>query len=52
LWVSEPIFKKCVKQEQDINKIDATSGATWSYNIFKAAVNEALKNAKSETKNP
>ena len=33
-------------EKQDINKVDAVSGATWSYNIFKASVNEALKNAK------
>jgi major membrane immunogen (membrane-anchored lipoprotein) len=29
----------------DINKVDATTGATWSYNIFKASVMEALKKA-------
>ena len=28
---------------QDINKVDAVSGATWSYNIFKESVKEALK---------
>ena len=28
---------------QDINKLDAVSGATWSYNIFRASVKEALK---------
>lgn len=28
---------------QNINKVDAVSGATWSYNIFRAAVIEALK---------
>lgn len=33
-------------EAQHIEKIDAVSGATWSYNIFKASVNEALKNAK------
>ena len=39
--------KKLVK-EQDIDKVDALSGATWSCNIFKASVNEALKNAWNE----
>jgi major membrane immunogen (membrane-anchored lipoprotein) len=39
--------KKLVK-EQDIDKVDAMSGATWSCNIFKASVNEALKNAYNE----
>lgn len=28
---------------QDINKLDALSGATWSYNIFRASVKDALK---------
>ncbi len=30
---------------QDINKVDAISGATWSYNIFRASVLEALEQA-------
>ena len=33
-------------QGKEIEKIDAISGATWSYNIFKASVKEALKKAK------
>jgi len=36
--------KKLIKT-QDINKIDATSGATWSYNIFRASAGEALRKA-------
>jgi uncharacterized protein with FMN-binding domain len=40
------IYPKKLMKKQDINKIDVISGATWSYNIFKASVNEALKNAK------
>jgi major membrane immunogen (membrane-anchored lipoprotein) len=39
--------KKLIKH-QDIDKVDAMSGATWSCNIFKASVNEALKNAINE----
>jgi major membrane immunogen (membrane-anchored lipoprotein) len=31
---------------QDSEKVDAISGATWSYNIFKASVEEALASAK------
>lgn len=42
----EPRYPKKLSETQDINKIDAISGATWSYNIFRASVNEALKNAK------
>jgi uncharacterized protein with FMN-binding domain len=29
-----------------VQAYDAVSGATWSYNIFKASVNNALENAK------
>lgn len=28
---------------QDISKVDAITGATWSFNIFKASVQEALQ---------
>lgn len=30
---------------QDLKKVDVISGATWSYNIFKASAEEALKKA-------
>lgn len=33
-------------EKQGIEKVDAVSGATWSYNFFKCATQEALKNAK------
>jgi major membrane immunogen (membrane-anchored lipoprotein) len=39
------IYPGRLLKSQDINKTDATSGATWSYNIFKASVMEALKKA-------
>ncbi len=39
------IYSKELIKTQNINKIDATSGATWSYNIFKASAEEALKKA-------
>jgi major membrane immunogen (membrane-anchored lipoprotein) len=32
--------------KQDIEKVDAVSGATWSCNIFKASTKEALKKAQ------
>lgn len=32
---------------QDIEKVDAISGATWSHNIFKATVKEAFKSCKN-----
>jgi major membrane immunogen (membrane-anchored lipoprotein) len=45
-WKGVQGYSAKMADKQDINKIDAISGATWSYNIFKASVNEALKNAK------
>ena len=33
-------------ESQDLNKIDAISGATWSFNIFRASLADALKKAK------
>lgn len=35
---------------QDLSKVDAISGATWSYNIFKASVQEALSIAENQSK--
>lgn len=32
-------------ESQDIDKVDAITGATWSYHIFKASVKQALKKA-------
>jgi major membrane immunogen (membrane-anchored lipoprotein) len=45
-WKGVQTYPKKLSEKQDINKVDAISGATWSYNIFKASVNEAMKNAK------
>jgi major membrane immunogen (membrane-anchored lipoprotein) len=45
-WKGVQTYPKKLSEKQDINKIDAISGATWSYNIFRESVNEALKNAK------
>lgn len=43
------IYPQRVLKTQDVDKVDAISGATWSYNIFKATANEALKNGKVTT---
>ncbi|MGB8491881.1 MAG: FMN-binding protein [Bacteroidales bacterium] len=32
---------------QDLNKVDVISGATWSFNIFKASAQEALSDAEN-----
>jgi major membrane immunogen (membrane-anchored lipoprotein) len=45
-WKGVQTYPKKLTEKQDINKLDAITGATWSYNIFRASVNEALKNAK------
>jgi major membrane immunogen (membrane-anchored lipoprotein) len=45
-WKGAQTYPKQLSEKQDINKIDAISGATWSYNIFKASVKDALKNAR------
>jgi major membrane immunogen (membrane-anchored lipoprotein) len=43
-WDGVKMYPKLLKERQDINKVDASTGATWSYNIFKAATVEAMQN--------
>jgi len=45
-WKGVQTYPKRLEGKPDTDKIDAISGATWSYNIFRATVKEALKNAK------
>lgn len=45
-WKGVQTYPVILSEKQDVNKVDAISGATWSYNIFKAAVEEALKPAR------
>jgi uncharacterized protein with FMN-binding domain len=45
-WNGVQAYPKKLSELQDINKVDAISGATWSYNIFRESVNEALRKAK------
>jgi major membrane immunogen (membrane-anchored lipoprotein) len=45
-WKGVQTYPEKLSDKQDINKLDAISGATWSYNIFRASVNEAMKKAK------
>ncbi len=42
-WQGVINYPKQLLEKQNIDSIDAVSGATWSYNIFKASVKEALK---------
>lgn len=45
-WKGVQAYPVKLSEKQNINQVDAISGATWSYNIFKASVNDALKNAR------
>jgi len=45
-WKGVQIYPKELAKKQDINKVDVVSGATWSYDIFKASVQDALKKAR------
>jgi major membrane immunogen (membrane-anchored lipoprotein) len=45
-WTGVQTYPRKLAELQDINKVDVISGATWSYNIFRATVNEALKKAR------
>jgi major membrane immunogen (membrane-anchored lipoprotein) len=44
-WKGVQAYPAMLQEKQDIRKVDAISGATWSYNIFRAAVDSALKKA-------
>ncbi|RPH33374.1 MAG: hypothetical protein EHM93_05340 [Bacteroidales bacterium] len=45
-WKGVQTYPKLLKKVQNIEKVDAITGATWSYNFFKFASLDALKNAK------
>jgi major membrane immunogen (membrane-anchored lipoprotein) len=45
-WQGAQSYPEKLSVTQNPDKVDAVSGATWSYNIFKASLKEALKNAK------
>jgi major membrane immunogen (membrane-anchored lipoprotein) len=44
-WKGVQAYPGKLLEKQDIRKVDAVSGATWSYNIFRAATDSALKKA-------
>ncbi len=44
-WKGVQTYPKKLIEIQDISKVDATTGATWSFNIFKASVKDALTKA-------
>ena len=45
-WNGVQTYPKKLSETQNLDKIDALSGATWSYNIFRASAKEALKSAE------
>ena len=47
-WKGVQSYPKRLLETQNIDKLDAVSGATWSYNIFRATVNDALNRAKNK----
>ncbi len=47
-WQGVLNYPKQLLEKQDLKKVDGNTGATWSYNLFKAAVNEALKGKESQ----
>jgi major membrane immunogen (membrane-anchored lipoprotein) len=44
-WNGVKIYPKKFIRKQDIYQVDAVTGATWSYNIFKASLIDALNKA-------
>ena len=44
-WKGVNCYPKYLIREQNIENLDATTGATWSFNIFKSSVEEALNKA-------
>jgi len=42
-WKGVKSYPDTLLKYQDLDRIDVISGATWSYNIFRAAVRQALK---------
>jgi major membrane immunogen (membrane-anchored lipoprotein) len=47
-WNGVQYYTEKLSELKSLDKVDAISGATWSYKIFKASVNDALKNAKRQ----
>ena len=45
-WQGVQTYPGRLLKVQDINKVDAISGATWSYNLFRASLLAALAEAR------
>lgn len=49
-WKGIQSYPDSLLKHQDISKVDVISGATWSYNIFRASTQEALSAAESQNR--
>lgn len=49
-WAGVLNYRAQFDQKKDLAKVDAVSGATWSFNIFKSAMKIALDKAKASDK--
>ena len=49
-WKGVKSYPDTLLKYQSIDKVDAISGATWSFNIFKASIQEALSDADKGSK--
>jgi major membrane immunogen (membrane-anchored lipoprotein) len=45
-WKGVQAYPDSLIKYQSLDKVDAVSGATWAYNIFRASAEEALKKAE------
>jgi uncharacterized protein with FMN-binding domain len=45
-WKGVQTYPGKLAGKRNISNVDVISGATWSYNIFKAAVEDAVKNSR------
>jgi major membrane immunogen (membrane-anchored lipoprotein) len=48
-WKGVQSYPGKLMETQDIDKIDAISGATWSFNIFKASVKDAINKTRKKS---
>jgi major membrane immunogen (membrane-anchored lipoprotein) len=48
-WKGIRSYPDSLLKYQDLDKVDAISGATWSYNIFRASALEALEQAAAKS---
>ena len=49
-WEGVQTYPKTLLKKKSIEKVDAVSGATWSYNMLRASLQEALKAAQVKKK--